>query len=553
MRMVRPYGSVWSGSGVDAMRGYDVIVVGARIAGSGTAMLLARNGLRVLVVDRSGLPADTVSSHQVQLPGVARLRRWGVLDRIVAAGTPATTALRFDTGGQVMDGQLPEYDGVAAMYSPRRTLLDALLLDAARAAGAEVRTGFRVDELLWSAGRVVGVRGRERGHAPVAETATLVIGADGKHSFVAGAVGARRYRQRPALAFASYSYWSGVALPAGELYQRPGRAVAAFPTNDDLAMVYTSAPLAGFAAARADLERHYLDTLDTCGDLGERVRAGVRVERLRSTPDQPNGFRVPCGPGWALVGDAGVVMDSISAQGISNALRDAEQLAAALVGGASVGRGAAGERDAAAPEPDSGPAGSHAASAGGLRGDTWPDRALAGHQRRRDAALRASYDFTVGLAGFAPPGLGQQHLLAAIADRPAEVSRFFGAFAGCVPIDRYLGAGNAVRILGARGLARLAAAGVRRLARPTRAAAVTGDAGWRGSARWGAAPVSARDGVPAGHGRAGAQRRGTEPERPVHPDGGAEQADGEPAAGPQPVRRHVVDADHPAAIGRGGE
>ncbi len=405
------------------MGGYDVIVVGARVAGASTALLLARAGLRVLVVDRAGLPSDTISSHQVQLPGVALLRRWGLLDRLVAAGTPLTPLVRFDSTGVVMTGRLPEYDGVSAMCSPRRTLLDAVLLDAARAAGALVRTGFRVEELLWSAGRVVGIRGREHGHQSADETATIVVGADGKHSFVAERVRAARYREHETRAFASYSYWAGVPLSSGELYQRPGRAVAAFPTNDNLVMVYTSAPLAEFPSARGDLEGHYLRTLDACGDLGERVRAGVRVERLRSTPDQPNTFRASHGPGWALVGDAGVVQDSISAHGIANALRDADLLATALIAG--------------------------------LSSRQRLDRALAGHRRARDSAIRASYDFTVRLAGFPAPSRGAQYLLAAIADRPAEVTRFLGAFAGVQSVDRYFGAVNVVRVLAASRLTRL--------------------------------------------------------------------------------------------------
>src|SRR5436190_11379271 len=185
--------------------GYDVIVVGARVAGAATAMLLARAGLRVLAVDRVSFPSDTVSSHQVQVPGVARLHRWGLLDRLRAAGTPPTRRVRFDSGDVVLGGTFPAYDGVDALYSPRRTILDSLLVDAARTAGAEVREHFRVEELVWRDGRVTGVRGRQRGRTPTTETARLVIGADGKRSFVADAVGAARYRQRPVRSFACYS------------------------------------------------------------------------------------------------------------------------------------------------------------------------------------------------------------------------------------------------------------------------------------------------------------------------------------------------------------
>ena len=319
-----------------------------------------------------------------------------------------------------MDGQFPACEGVDALYSPRRTLLDSTLVEAARQAGAEVRENFRVTQVTGSSGRVTGIRGSARGRPAVAETASLVIGTDGKRSLVAGAVGARRYRQRPVRSFASYSYWAGVPVCGGELYQRPGRAVAVFPTNDELTMVYTAAPMTEFASARADLEGHYLRSLDLCGDLGERVRSGSRAERLRTTPDQPNTFRYSHGPGWALAGDAGVVMDSISAQGMTNALRDASYLSDAV--------------------------------AAGLGGSRPLASALLDHQRRRDRAIRGMYDFTLGLAAFPPATPGQRYFLAAVAADQQETDRFLGAFAGIVPPQQYFTRGTAVRILGTRGI-----------------------------------------------------------------------------------------------------
>jgi flavin-dependent dehydrogenase len=140
---------------------YDVIIVGARVAGAPTAMLLARRGLKVLVVDRATFPSDTLSTHQVQLPGVARLARWGLLDALLEAGTPMTRDVRFDQGDAVITGRYPGYQGVEAMCSPRRTLLDRVLVDAARAAGAEVRENFAVEEILGD-GQVTGIRGGRR-------------------------------------------------------------------------------------------------------------------------------------------------------------------------------------------------------------------------------------------------------------------------------------------------------------------------------------------------------------------------------------------------------
>jgi 2-polyprenyl-6-methoxyphenol hydroxylase-like FAD-dependent oxidoreductase len=428
---------------------YDVIVVGARVAGAATAMLLARQGVRVLAVDRASFPSDTISSHQLQVPGAALLQRWGLLGKLTAAGTPPARRVRFDAGGGlVMDGQFPACDGVDALYSPRRRLLDSILVEAARQAGAEVRENFRVTQVIASDSRVTGIRGAARGRPEVTETASLVIGADGKRSLVAGAAGARRYRERPVLSFASYSYWAGVPVSAGELYQRPGRAVAVFPTNDELTIVFVAAPMTEFAAARADLEHHYLRTLDLCGDLGERVRSGRRAERLRTTPDQPNTFRCSHGPGWALAGDAGVVMDSVSAQGMTNALRDASYLSAAVVAG--------------------------------LGGSRPLASALHEHQRRRDRAIRGMYDFTLGLAAFPAVTPGQRLFLAAVAADRQETDRFLGAFAGIVPPEQYFTLGTVVRVLSSRGIRKLTAAtanhrlsGLRRrdLASPAGAAA----------------------------------------------------------------------------------
>jgi flavin-dependent dehydrogenase len=399
---------------------YDVIVVGARAAGASTAMLLARGGVSVLAVDRARFPSDTISTHQVQVPGVARLRRWGLIEQIVASAPP-TPRVRLDAGGVVVEGCFPSYDGESAMYSPRRTGLDALLVDAARAAGADVRENFRVEELIWADDRVVGIRGRHGTGVTVADTARLVLGGDGKHSMVANAVGAPRYRQRPAMTVACYSYWSGIPLAVGELYQRPGRAVAAFPTNDELTMVYVAAPIGEFSSFRVDIEGHLLRTLDRCGDLGERVRSGRRVERIRTTPDLPNQMRVPCGPGWALVGDAGLVMDPVTAQGIGNAFADADRLAAAVITG--------------------------------LGGAAPLTRCLAEYHRQRDSATLAMYDFTVALASLVPEPR-MQVLLESLVGRQREIDRLLGVFAGIVPIPEYFSTRNLLPLLGIRGLAR---------------------------------------------------------------------------------------------------
>ncbi|HZU15103.1 MAG TPA: FAD-dependent monooxygenase [Candidatus Dormibacteraeota bacterium] len=222
---------------------------------------------------------------------------------------------------------------MGALYSPRRTILDALLVDAAREAGAEVRERFTVEEVPLQDDRVVGVHGRERGGHPVREPARLVVGADGRHSVVARAVRAPAYHVRPPLSIAYHTCWSGVPVQGGEIYGRDRRLIGAWPTNDGLVVTYVAAPPDEFGAFRTDPEGSLLRSLDAAGDLGERVRVGVRAERVLGTADLHNRFHRPHGPGWALVGDAGLRLDPVTGQGIADVFRDAELLAEAVATG----------------------------------------------------------------------------------------------------------------------------------------------------------------------------------------------------------------------------
>lgn len=216
------------------MTRYDAIVVGARCAGSPTAMLLARRGYKVLVVDRATFPSDTLSTHIVHPPGVAALRRWGLLDRLLATGCPPIHTYAYDFGPFALEGA-PGLPDEPFAYCPRRTILDKLLVDAAAEAGAEIREGFAVEEILVEDGRVVGIRGGEPGGATVTERARVVIGADGRHSLVARAVGAAVYHERPAFAYAFYSYWSGLPMDGRmETYIGDRRGFGAIPTHDGL-------------------------------------------------------------------------------------------------------------------------------------------------------------------------------------------------------------------------------------------------------------------------------------------------------------------------------
>src|SRR4051794_16061631 len=200
---------------------YDAIVVGARCAGSPTAMLLARKGYRVLVVDRASFPSDTVSTHFIHAPGVAALRRWGLLDGVIASGCPPVERYSFDFGPITIRGSARPSEGHATAYAPRRTVLDKILVDAARDAGAEVREGFTVEEVIVEEGVVVGIRGHGKDDQSNVMRARVVIGADGRNSQVAKIVEPEQYNDKPMLQWSYYTYWSGLPVDGFEIFIRP--------------------------------------------------------------------------------------------------------------------------------------------------------------------------------------------------------------------------------------------------------------------------------------------------------------------------------------------
>jgi flavin-dependent dehydrogenase len=308
---------------------YDAIVVGGRCAGSPTAMLLARKGYRVLLVDRAAFPSDTVSTLVIHARGVAALRRWGLLDRVMATGCPPIESYSFDFGSFTLTGTPRAVDGSSTAFAPRRIVLDKILLDAAADAGAEVRERFIMDEVVMDDGVVVGIRGHGDNGARVSERARVVIGADGRYSRVARAVGATTYNEKPLLNWPYYTYWSGLPVDGFEVFVRPDRGGGAIPTNDGLTLLIVGWPYAEANAYKADVEANYLATLELVPELAARVRGATREARFAGG-STPNYFRQAFGHGWALVGDAGYSKDPITAQGISDAFHDAEACAAAL-------------------------------------------------------------------------------------------------------------------------------------------------------------------------------------------------------------------------------
>jgi len=343
------------------------------------------------------------------------LQRWGLLDQVLQTGCPPFESYIFDFGPFTITGTPRPVDGVSLAVAPRRTLLDKILVDAAARAGAEVRERFRVDELVFEGGRVAGIRGREGDGRHVVERASVVVAADGRNSAIAKAVGAEAYNVKPRLQWSYYSYWSGLPVDGMETVVRSDRAWGAIPTNDGLTLLVVGWPIAEAAAYKADIEANYLKTLEMAPEFAARMRDATRVERFAGGA-VPNFFRTPFGPGWALVGDAGYTKDPITAQGISDAFRDAEHCSRALHETLAEGRPFA--------------------------------EAMAGYQATRDARAMAIYEFTTQMATLEAPPDELQHLLEAASRDPAAADGFASVIAGTLSPGEFFAAQG---LIGARG------------------------------------------------------------------------------------------------------
>jgi 2-polyprenyl-6-methoxyphenol hydroxylase-like FAD-dependent oxidoreductase len=397
---------------------YDAIVVGARCAGSPTAMLLARQGHRVLVVDRAAFPSDTISTHLVHPPGVAALKRWGLFDRLQATGCPPIDTYAFDFGPFTICGA-PGAGDDPVSYAPRRTVLDKLLVDAASEAGAEVRERFTVEDLIVTDGRVTGIRGHSKGGGTITEHARVVVGADGWQSLVAQKARPEQYHEKPRLQASYYSYWSGLPMDGRfEVYIRPDRAFAAWPTHDDLTLVIGGWPFGEFDANKKDIEGNQLKMLELAPSFAERISAATRQSRYVGMA-LANFFRKPYGPGWALVGDAGYTKDFITAQGIADAFRDAELCATAL------------DETFSGARPY--------------------DVAMGLYQTTRDEQVLPMYEFTTELATLAPPPPELQQLLGAVHGNQEAMDGFARVNAGVMSPAEFFSEDNVGRILAAAG------------------------------------------------------------------------------------------------------
>jgi 2-polyprenyl-6-methoxyphenol hydroxylase-like FAD-dependent oxidoreductase len=315
-------------------REYDLIIVGARAAGAVTALCMARRGYRVLALDRAYFPSDTLSTHIFDRMTVARFARLGLWEEIEAIGAPPLTVLRRVSveEGVEFEGRYLPYQGWDAAYSVRRVALDAALVRAARAAGAEIQEGMTVTGLLHQRGSVAGVEVRTGDGRRAQFRARMVVGADGRHSRFAGWVKARTYDYLRPVAPAYYAYFEGVDGPRNRLeyFHTHERGYQIAPTDAGLTCIAIFLPQDEFAAYRADHAAQFARDIAAVPELAARFARARRAGPIKGVPDLESYVRLPYGPGWALVGDVGLNLHPITARGIDFAIRDAETISEAL-------------------------------------------------------------------------------------------------------------------------------------------------------------------------------------------------------------------------------
>ena len=343
---------------------FDVIVIGARCAGAATAMLLARTGHRVLLVDRGRYGTDTVSTHALMRGAVVQLQRWNILPAVIAAGAAPVRQATFFYGDEAMAVPIKPRDGVDALYAPRRDLLDRLLVDAANAAGADIVHGVRLKAVERSGnGRVTGAILEDQDGRTHHVSSRIVVGADGLRSTLARLVGAPAYRVGQSASATIYGHWTGLDVDGYGWYFVPGFTAAAIPANGGQTCVSVSLPATEFTRRFAHQSSTAFRSVLAAAapDLAARLEDAA-PSRLQGFAGHPGFFRQSYGPGWALVGDAGYFKDPSTSHGITDALRDADVLAGAIAA-------------------DS-------------------EAALADYQGERDAASLALFDVTEAIASF---------------------------------------------------------------------------------------------------------------------------------------------------------
>ena len=395
---------------------YNAIVVGARCAGSPTAMLLARKGYKVLLIDKVSFPSDTISTHIVWPTGSSLLKKWGLLDQVVESGAPKNYVNKLDLGSFSLSGHPTPYKGQDWWVTPRRTVLDKILVDAAIKAGVDFEDNASFEDVVTDKDKVTGIKYKKKNGDTVTVHARIVIGADGRNSHVARKVNAPTYNEIPSRSSWYYSYWSDLPTEMC-FYSRQGSVFGMLPTNDDLTLVATACKPENFKEFRSDIEGNYLKTLSQSPELADRLSQAKRVDKFYGMSENPNYFHKPYGPGWALVGDAGYHRDPITGQGISDSFFSAELLTDAI--------------------------------SSAFSGKESMDDALTRYQQQRDEAVMPMYGFTCDFAKLEPAPPHMQELFLAMKDNQEATDRFMGAITGTYPIPEFFAPENIERIMGA--------------------------------------------------------------------------------------------------------
>ncbi|HEX6291014.1 MAG TPA: NAD(P)/FAD-dependent oxidoreductase [Herpetosiphonaceae bacterium] len=398
---------------------YDVIIVGARIAGTATAALLAQEGFKVLLLEKTTFPSPTVSCPVVFGNALEVLSRFGAEEVVDRLGAPKLRLYGTDYGFVRVAAHLPPYKGRDYAYSIQRERLDeAVARHVEQLPGVTLREGFSVTELLHESGRVVGVRGREQGGAIETIHARLaVIGADGRNSAVARMVGARAYDTKPAHSYLYYAYYRNVTPldePSAMVYRnRPGTALLVFDADQELTVLSIAAVDPPFEQARKDPEAAMQRVLRQVPEVAARFEQAERATPIVGLAPFGMFRRQAYGPGWALVGDAGVRLDPVTGQGIYQGLHTAELLADALVQ----------VRD----------------------GRPW-GQAMSEFQRLRDAHSKAAYDFAAVQSQLTPQPWLSRRLLKHMAADPALATYYFGTANGATPAEENFNLWKALRL-----------------------------------------------------------------------------------------------------------
>ncbi|UWR23901.1 NAD(P)/FAD-dependent oxidoreductase [Sulfitobacter sp. S190] len=396
---------------------FDAIIVGGRCAGASLAMLLGRRGLKVLLLDAAELPSDkTTSTHFIWQSGTGCLKRWGLIKKLEATNCAPHQSYLLDLGGLELRGAVrANEDGMSQSYAPRRHVIDRLLLEEARAAGVEIQDGCKVLDMLRDGDRVAGVSYRDRQGGVAEARAHIVVGADGINSTIAELVGAETYNYRTKSQQIFFSYFKGVDIEDVEFYSRPGRMGFAWETNDWEVVAGFCCRGEDAKAMADDVAANYWRELATMSpSFHQRLKSAEQTAPVRMG-GTPSLMRTAGGKGWALVGDAGLNMDPVSAAGISNAFIQAEMLADAISTGL--------DQDAL-------------------------DQEITSFAQARDEKFGPYFEFTADLAQLNPDVPDEvMQLFMALPGQQADIDAYFGVFAQTVPVTEFFDPANLQRII----------------------------------------------------------------------------------------------------------